>query len=497
MARRPVEDATAAAVEPAATAPPAATATTAPATTAPATTGPATTGPATTGPATTGPATTAPATTGPAPPVSAAAVAQGARRGRRAGGRRAGGRTAGADHATTASGPARPHPDGTTGTGGGTGVVVAQARVDLRTKSLLARVQPGEVAVVDHEDLDRLAAEGLIRARVGAVVNASRSISGRYPNVGPLLLAAAGIPLIDEVGPQIMVAVTEGQWLRVAGTQVLRGTEVVASGTRHTLESLESQLEAAKRSVSDELGRFAENTLSYLAREHHLLIDSPVLPDLRTDLAGRHVLVVVRGLDYRDDLAALRSYIRELRPVLVGVDGGADALLEAGHSPDLIIGDFDSVSDTALRGGAQLVVHAYPGGDAPGAERLAALGLPFTRFEATGTSEDVAMLLAYEKRAELIVAVGTHASMVEFLDKGREGMASTFLVRLKVGPILVDAKGVNRLYQSRVRRGDLVVLVAAALLAMLVIVAVAQPLHVFIRAMGLSLHDTWHALTGH
>ncbi len=374
--------------------------------------------------------------------------------------------------------------------------LVATARVDRRTKVLLGRLQPGEVAVIDHEDLDRLAAEGLIRAKAGAVVNASRSISGRYPNVGPLLLAAAGIPLVDEVGPEAMTAVNEGALLRIDGHQVFAGPDLVASGVRHTLESLEAQLEASKQSVSDELGRFAENTLSYLAREHHLLTDSPVLPELTTDITGRHVLVVVRGMDYRDDLNALRSYIREVRPVLVGVDGGADALLEAGHRPHVIIGDFDSVSDDALRCGAQLVVHAYPGGHAPGAGRLEALGLDHTVFEVTGTSEDVAMLLAYEKRAELIVAVGTHASMVEFLDKGREGMASTFLVRLKVGPILVDAKGVNRLYQSRVRRGDMLVLVAAALLAMFVIVAVAQPLHVFLRALSLSLRDTWQTLFG-
>jgi len=374
--------------------------------------------------------------------------------------------------------------------------LVATARVDKRTKTLLGRLQPGEVAVIDHEDLDRLAAEGLIRARAGAVVNASRSISGRYPNVGPLLLAAAGIPLVDDVGPEAMIAVTEGTTLRIDGHRVFAGSTLVASGVRHTLESLDAQLEASKQSVSDELGRFAENTLSYLAREHHLLTDSPVLPELTTDITGRHVLVVVRGMDYRDDLNALRSYIREVRPVLMGVDGGADALLEAGHRPHIIIGDFDSVSDDALRCGAQLVVHAYPGGHAPGATRLEALGLDHTVFEVTGTSEDVAMLLAYEKRAELIVAVGTHASMVEFLDKGREGMASTFLVRLKVGPILVDAKGVNRLYQSRVRRGDMLVLVAAALLAMFVIVAVAQPLHVFLRALSLSLRDTWQTLFG-
>lgn len=366
-----------------------------------------------------------------------------------------------------------------------------------RTKDLIPRLAPGEVAVIDHLDLDRVAAEGLIRAQVGAVVNAARSISGRYPNMGPLLLAAAGIPLVDDVGSEVMEAVRDGDILHVEGSRVRRAGDVVASGTRHTLESLEAQLEDARSAVGDELERFAQNTLEYLQRERHLLTDSPVLPDLRTQFAGRHVLVVVRGGDdSKADLAALRAYIGEMRPVLVGVDGGADALLEAGHRPDVIIGDFDSVSTKTLLLGAEMVVHAYADGHAPGAERLDELGVAYTRFEAVGTSEDVALLLAYEKRAELIVAVGTHASMVEFFDKGRAGMASTFLVRLKVGPILVDAKGVSRLYQSRVRRRDMVFLVGAALFTMMVMVAVAQPLHVFLDAIWFSVGETWRTLVG-
>ena len=377
------------------------------------------------------------------------------------------------------------------------GVVVGRARVDRRTKNLIPRLQAGDVAVIDHEDLDRVAAEGLILAKAGAVVNEARSSTGRYPNLGPLLLAAAGIPLVDDVGMGVLTAAREGQLLEVDGTEVRRGDTLVASGVRHTLESLEAQLEAARQSLGDELERFAENTLEYLRRERHLLTDSPVLPDLAVDLTGRHVLVVVRGgSDARADLAALRAYIREVRPVMIGVDGGADVIIEAGHKPDVVVGDFDSVSTDALHVGAQLVVHAYPGGTAPGAARLVDLGLEHTTFEAAGTSEDVAMLLAYEKRAELIVAVGTHASMVEFFDKGRAGMASTFLVRLKVGPILVDAKGVSRLYQSRVRTSDVVLLVVAALFAMLVMVAVAQPLHVFVRAMWFTLVETWHAIVG-
>jgi uncharacterized membrane-anchored protein len=377
------------------------------------------------------------------------------------------------------------------------GVVTGRARVDRRTKNLLLRLQPGEIAVIDHEDIDRVAAEGLILAKAGGVVNAARSSSGRYPNLGPLLLAAAGIPVVDDVGMKVLTAVREGQLLEIDGTEVRRDDEVVAVGVRHTLESLEAQLEAARQSIGDELERFAENTLEYLRRERHLLTDSPVLPSLDVDLSGRHVLIVVRGgTDARADLSALSAYIKEMRPVMVGVDGGADVLLDCGHKPDIVIGDFDSVSLDALHVGAQLIVHAYPGGSAPGAARLEELGLKHTNFEAAGTSEDVAMLLAYEKRAELIVAVGTHASMIEFFDKGRAGMASTFLVRLKVGPILVDAKGVSRLYQSRVRTSDMMLLVVAALFAMIVMIAVAQPLHVFLEATWFTITETWNAILG-
>ncbi|MDQ3898686.1 MAG: putative cytokinetic ring protein SteA [Actinomycetota bacterium] len=377
------------------------------------------------------------------------------------------------------------------------GIVLGRARVDRRTKNLIPRLQPGEIAVIDHEDLDRVAAEGLILAKAAAVVNAARSSTGRYPNLGPLLLAAAGIPVVDDVGRGVMTAVRENQILEVAGDEVRRDGVVVASGTCHTLESLEAELEVARQSLGDELERFAENTLEYLRRERHLLTDSPVLPELTVDLAGRHVLIVVRGgNDARADLATLGAYIKEMRPVMIGVDGGADVLLQAGHSPHIVIGDFDSVSTDALHVGAQLIVHAYPGGSAPGGARLEELRLDYTTFAAAGTSEDVAMLLAYEKRAELIVAVGTHASMVEFFDKGRSGMASTFLVRLKVGPILVDAKGVSRLYQSRVRTSDVVLLVVAALFAMLVMIAVAQPLHVFLKATWFSVTESWNAIFG-
>ena len=374
------------------------------------------------------------------------------------------------------------------------GAAVGIARVDKRTKDLIKRLQPGDVAVIDHEDLDRVAAEGLVEAGVGAVVNASPSISGRYPNVGPLLVAAAGIPLIDDVGAQVMAEIREGQLVRIDGETVRLGDEIVATGSRQTLQSLEEAYETAKRNMGDELERFAINTLEYMQRERHILLEPPKLPPIRTDFRRRHVLVVVRGHDYREDLAHLMSYVHEMRPVIIAVDGGADAVLEFGLKPDMILGDFDSVTDRALRGGAELVVHAFPDGRAPGAQRLEEMGLDHVNFPANGTSEDIAMLLAYELGAELIVAVGTHASMVDFLDKGRAGMASTFLVRLKIGPILVDAKGVSRLYQGRIRKRDMTMFLAAAMLCFIIITVVVVP-DVLRESVTYIFRDLWRSLT--
>jgi uncharacterized membrane-anchored protein len=372
--------------------------------------------------------------------------------------------------------------------------VTGPARVDRRTKDLVKRLQPGDVAVIDHEDLDRVAAETLVEARPAAVVNAAASMSGRYPNVGPLLVAAAGIPLLDGVGAHVLDLVDEGRRVRVEGDEVWVEGAVIGKGTRQTLQSLEEAYESSKHRLGDELERFAENTLEYLRRERHLVLDPIPMPDLDVDIKGRHVLLVVRGVDYREDLAHLRSYVREIRPVVIGVDGGSDALLDMGLKPDVIIGDFDSVSTRALQSGAELIVHAYPGGAAPGAARLQELGLPFAVLEAPGTSEDIAMLLAYEKGAELIVAVGTHASMVEFLDKGRQGMASTFLVRLKVGPLLVDAKGVNKLYESRVRKRDLTFFLLAAMLCFVVVFVALTP-RVYLESVWLVVRDLWRDLT--
>jgi uncharacterized membrane-anchored protein len=361
------------------------------------------------------------------------------------------------------------------------------ARVDRRTKNLLRRVEPGEVAIIDHEDLDRVAAEELVAKGVSAVVNASPSISGRYPTLGPLIVVEAGIVLIDNVGRLLMGKVRESDEIRLEGDRVYVGDRLVGVGIRQSVPSLAAAMEAAQRRLDDQFESFATNTLEFMARERDLLFGGSGLPNLDHDLSGRHVLVVVRGYHYREDLAALRPYIRELRPVLVGVDGGADALREEGYKPDIVLGDMDSVSEKGLLSGAEIVLHAYRDGNAPGRERITALGLPYKVLQVSGTSEDAAFLLAHGKGADLIVAVGSHGNLREFLDKGRMGMASTFLVRLRVGETLVDAKGVSRLYRARIRLRDTMLLVGAAVALVAIVIALSPPLR-------LELHLWWDQL---
>jgi uncharacterized membrane-anchored protein len=374
--------------------------------------------------------------------------------------------------------------------------IVGPAGVDRRTKDLVKRLEEGDIAVIDHEDLDGVAAEGLILSGVAAVVNAAPSITGRYPNLGPRRLLEAGIPLIDEAGHEIMDKAREDETLRIEGHEIWRGSVLLATGKLRELGEVEEAMEEARSSIGTELERFAVNTLEYVKEEARLTFEPLVLPPLTTHFKGRHALVVVRGHDYKSDLAHLKSYIREFRPVLIGVDGGADALLEAGFKPDVIIGDFDSVSRAALDVAKDLVHHVHPDGRAPGQEQLLEWGVKYEEFVAEGTSEDVAMLLAYEAGAQLIVAVGTHASMVEFLDKGRKGMASTFLTRLRLGPALVDAKGVTSLYEQRVRRLDWFLLIGSAVVVMAVIIAVSQPIHTLLDGFWLTLKDLWTDLTG-
>ncbi|MDF8264195.1 putative cytokinetic ring protein SteA [Luteipulveratus flavus] len=370
-------------------------------------------------------------------------------------------------------------------------------RVDARTKNLTKRLRPGDVAVINHRDIDQVSAEALVACRPAAVVNAAESISGRYPNLGPSILVEAGIPLLDHVGEPVMAAVSDGESARVHDGELIVGDTVIARGTVLDAAAIEVAMTDARAGLSTQMEAFAANTMEYLLQERDLLLDGVGLPDIRTDMEGRHVLVVVRGYHYKEDLQMLRPFIRDYKPVLIGVDGGADALVEAGLKPTMIVGDMDSVSDSTLRCGAEVVVHAYRDGRAPGLSRVQELGVkdPVV-FPATGTSEDIAMLLADDKGADLIVAVGTHATLVEFLDKGRAGMASTFLTRLRVGSKLVDAKGVSRLYRTSVPTWMLVVLVLAGFLALFVALGSTPAGDTIFQLLGSRWDAFWSWLTG-
>lgn len=359
------------------------------------------------------------------------------------------------------------------------------ARVSGRTKELLPRLKPGDIAVVAHRDVDAVAAEGLRDARPLLVINAESSITGRYPTEGPRLLLEAGIPVLDQAGPAVLQHVRDGDRIEVVGTEVLKAGRSVGRGVWLTMAEYERRAKWGEANLPREIRRFVDNTLDFAAREKDWFLGALPFPPLQTPLAGRHALVVVRGKGYREDLSAVAAYVREAQPVLIGVDGGADALWEHGFRPHLIVGDMDSVSDRVLASGAELVVHAYPGGRAPGLERVTALGLSAHVVALPGTSEDLALLLASEGGAELIVAVGTHTHPIDFFEKDRAGMASTFLTRLRVGTRLVDAKGVSQLYRLRAPRSHSLALVAAASIPLLLVLGASAAWQVWLRLLWL------------
>jgi len=344
------------------------------------------------------------------------------------------------------------------------------ARLDRRTKELVKRLVPGDVAIIDHADLDRIAAEDLAASGVRAVVNVAPFSTGRYPNAGPLVLAQAGVRLIDAPAAPLFEELRDGDPVVITGGEVHRNGTVLAAGRELAAPELAEQLEAQRERVDDALAAFAENTMARIREEGDLLAGKIELPPMRTRFRDRHALIVVRGTTYRKDLRALRAYMRDVRPVLVGVDGGANAILEAGLKPDVVLGDMDSASDEALRCGAELIVHAYPDGHAPGRDRLERLGLQHQVLKTVGTSQDAAMLLAHEKGAGLIVSVGAHFNLLEFLDRSRAGMSSTFLTRLRIGELLVDAKGVSRLYNPGISPPQMALFFVAALILLAIVV---------------------------
>ena len=339
---------------------------------------------------------------------------------------------------------------------------------DRVTKNLTSRLNPGDVIVINHKDIDEVAAKTLVEKKIAAIINLSETISGRYPNQGPAVLMEAGVPIFEIKDESLFELLEEGQDLEILDDRIIyKGKEYKCL---HLCDDeIKRLLQIGHDNIEIELENFIDNTLEYAKKEKGLVTGSVKTPNVKTKFEGRPVLIVVRGKDYKADLDAIQSYIAEVKPILIGVDGGGDALLEYGYKPDMVIGDMDSISDECLLKAGEIVVHAYRDGRAPGLERVHKLGLEGIVFPAPGTSEDIAMLLAYDHGADLIVAVGAHTNMIDFLEKGRSGMASTFLVRLKVGSRLVDAKGVNKLYQSSFKLKYVIGIAIAALIPILVI----------------------------
>jgi uncharacterized membrane-anchored protein len=367
--------------------------------------------------------------------------------------------------------------------------LTGHAKLDRMTKNLVKRLSPDDIAIIDHTDLDRVSAEELLESGVRVVVNVAPSQSGRFPNPGPLALVRGGVRLIDVTAEDLFEQVHEGELLTVRGAGLYRNGTHLASGRVLDERQLERMLAEQRGRVTEALEAFAENTMRYLREEGKLLSEGVDFPALATRFRDRHALVVARGPGYKRDLRMVKPYVRDFKPVLIAVDGGADALLEAGYKPDVIVGDMDSVSDDALCGGAELLVHGYRDGAAPGEERAQRLGVAYQVVRATGISEDLALLLAFEKGSELIVAVGTHFNLIEFLERNRAGMSSTFVTRLKVGEILIDAKGVSRLASRRVGIWPLVFFAVAALAAIAVAILFSPALRHLIEYIALRLRD--------
>lgn len=360
------------------------------------------------------------------------------------------------------------------------------ACVDRKTKNLSKRIQPGDIAVISHPDLDEVAAQSLVEARVKAVINADYSVTGKYPNQGPKALLDAGIVLLDNAGQDVL-KIKDGQEIVIAENKIYANDKLLAKGNLLDYKKLDQLMLETHKNLNNELNKFVDNTLTYALKEKELILNNDQYPQIKTTFRNKHVVIVVRGRNYKEDLIAIKPYLNEIKPVLVAVDGGADALIDLGYTPQLIIGDMDSISDRALQCGAELLVHAYLDGNAPGISRVERLGLSYKKFPVLGTSEDAALLLAHAKGAELIVAVGTHTNMIDFLEKGRPGMASTLLTRIKVGSKLVDAKGVSKLYRPKVYFGHLAQVLIAGLIPIFIISSISPIFNQFWRILILKI----------
>jgi uncharacterized membrane-anchored protein len=346
--------------------------------------------------------------------------------------------------------------------------VVGTARVDRDIERLLRRVCPGDIAVLDVLDLDRITADALVDAEIAAVINASQSVSGRYPNLGPEVLLANGVTLIDETGTDVFKKIKDGSKVRLYNGGVYAGDRRLIRGTERTDEEIAELMQEAKSGLVAHLEAFAGNTIEFIRSESPLLIDGIGIPDVDIELRRRHVVVVAEEDDAADDLKRLKPFIKEYQPVLIGVGSGADVLRQAGYRPQLIVGDPSNLSTEVLKSGAQVVLPADADGHAPGLERIQDLGVGAMTFPAAGSPADLALLLADHHGAALLVTAGHRANIETFFDRTRQDSnPSTFLTRLRVGEKVVDAKAVATLYHNRISGGAIALLILTMLISVI------------------------------
>jgi uncharacterized membrane-anchored protein len=352
--------------------------------------------------------------------------------------------------------------------------ITGSARVSRRTADVLSRAGNGDIVVIDHLDIDRKTADELLQAGVAAVVNASASISGRYPNLGPEVLVNSGIVLVDGMGDKIFGRLKDGAKVRLDEGTLYAGDDLIGTGTIQTPESIADLMIDAKAGMAAQLEAFAANAIEYMKRERSLLLDGVGIPEVSTEMDNRQVLLVGASADTQRELKKLKKYIADYRPVLIGVDSGADALREAGYKPDLILGNPEKIGTETLTSKAEVVIPAHTDGHAPGIERVQDLGLGAVTFPASGTSEDLALLLADAHGAALIVTVGMRTTLTDLLDRGQGNTASSFLVRMRVANKVVEATALVKLYRARVSWWAVLLLIVAAVAAIVVALLVSD-----------------------
>lgn len=340
------------------------------------------------------------------------------------------------------------------------------ARVDRDPRALAGRLRRGDVAIIDAVDLDRATARLLVEKGAAAVVNGSPTVSGRYPSLGATVLVDAGVEVLDGVGGDVLTTVRDGTAVRLVGNDLLAADTVVATGTRQSAETVTASLAASEAGLSSQMAAFAASAGEFLRREHRLLLEPGSIPPLRASLDGRDVIVVVGGPDHRDDLARLRPYAKEYQPAVIAVDEAADTARDLGYSPTVIVGDLANVSDAAIREAKDVVVCLHGDSGTSGLARLDRMGVARTPVTTTARPQELALLLADEAGARVIVSAGADRTLVSMLDSGRTGAAADFVTRLRVGSRLLDADAVAAMHRPRIAGWMVAVLVLAAVLAL-------------------------------